>query len=122
MANESRAAQKEGIKPEELANVKPLEAPWFYASAFRVIGTGNDFQLIFQRASPSQNPDGSLNPEVAHVITVAAVTMSPQAIKDLYVLLGGQIEAHEKEFGTIETPFVKSRATRNAKGRTEDEA
>ncbi len=96
--------------PEELAKLKAVEAPVFYASTFRVQGSGNDFNLIFQRAVPMQGEDGSIHPAVGALETVAVVTISPQSLKDLHLLLDGQLNKHEEAFGPIETPYTQRQA------------
>lgn len=96
--------------PEELAKLKAVEAPVFYASTFRIQGSGNDFNLIFQRAVPMQGEDGSIHPAVGALETAAVVTVSPQSLKDLYLLIDGQLKEHEKAFGPIETPYMKRQA------------
>jgi hypothetical protein len=91
---------------DELSKAIPLQAPTFYASAFRILGSGNDFLIIMDRATPLQGQEGSgfmvLQP-------AAMVAVSPGALKDLSIILADQIENHEKQFGEIVTPFTKSR-------------
>lgn len=83
-----------------------MEAPTFYASTFRIQGTGNDFGLIFQRAVTMQQEDGAIHPEIASLGTVAIVNVSPESLKDFHVLIGRQLEEHEKQFGRIVTPYT----------------
>ena len=94
------------LSPEELAGLKPLDVPIVYASSFRLQGSGNDFNLIFQRAIPMQSENG-LHPSVGQLETVAMVTVSPQSLKDIHILIGGQIRLHEQEFGQIKLAAVE---------------
>jgi hypothetical protein len=110
MVDDPKPGQAAEIKPEDVANLRPLEAPRLYASSFQLQGSGNDFNLILQRGSPTQNPDGSIHPAISKLETVAVLTMSPASVKDLHLLLGTQIEHHQQQYGAIETPFTKRRA------------
>lgn len=92
--------------PEEIAKLKVVEVPAFYASTFRIAGSGNDFSLIFQRTVAMQTEDGGIHPTVGSLETVAIVTVSPQSLKDLHLLIGRQVEQQEKEFGRIKTPYT----------------
>jgi len=91
---------------EELAKAGPVSAPSFYASAFRIMGTGNDFVIIMDRAVPLQGQEAT---NYAMLQPVAIVSVSPGALKDLSIVLAEQVEKHEKEFGKIVTHFTKSR-------------
>lgn len=93
--------------PEELLRLKPISSPALYASNFRVQGTGNDFTLVLQRVFPAQTEAGEIFEGVGRLEIVATVTLSPQSAKDLHVLLASQVALHEREFGTIETPYTK---------------
>jgi hypothetical protein len=99
----------EPASAETLVGLKPLTVPEFYASNFHMQGTGNQFTLIMQRAIPMQNADEMIHGTLNKIQIVATVTMSPQTAKDLYLLLGDQIENHEKTFGVLTTPYTKVR-------------
>ncbi len=92
--------------PEELAKLKAAEVPTFYASIFRIQGSGNDFNLIFQRSIPAQREDGSIDPTVALGQNVAVITVGPQSLKDLHILIGRQLKEQEEDFGPIKTPYM----------------
>lgn len=105
------------ISAEALAaehKLTSVTAPVLYASSFRMQGNGNDFNLIFQRGVPAQTADGGIHPEVGRLETVAVVTLSPQSLKDLSLLLAPQVAAYEKEFGEIQTPYIKRLAAKKA--------
>jgi hypothetical protein len=109
MIDDSRAEQ--APEPEAAADLKPLEVPWLYASRFQIQGTGTDFNLILQRSRPLRDADGRPDAKNLELVAVAVLTMSPQATKDLSLVLKGVIERHEADFGgPIETPFTKRRA------------
>lgn len=95
------------LKAEELAKLKVVELPMFYASVFRLLGSGNDFNLICQRSVPVEREDGSIEMAVAVAQTVAVITISPQSLKDLHLLIGQQLEGQEKDFGRIKTQYTK---------------
>lgn len=95
------------LKAEELAKLKVVEVPTFYASVFRLLGSGNDFNLICQRSVPAQREDGSIEMAVALPQTVAVITISPQSLKDLHLLIGRQLKEQEEDFGPIKTQYTK---------------
>jgi hypothetical protein len=45
---------------------------------------------------------------------VAQIDMSTETAKDLAVLLSGQVEVIEKEWGVIETPYTRRKAEEQA--------
>lgn len=96
--------------PEELAKLRAVEAPTFYASGFRLQGSGNDYHLIFQRGSPAQDEAGNIHPTKGKLEIAAVVTVSPQSLKDLYLLIDGILKQHEETYGLIETPYTKRQA------------
>ena len=117
MVSKSKPKPKAKAKPkadeltlEELAKLKAVEAPTFYASTFRIQGSGNDFTLIFQQSVPAQREDGSIEPRVGTVQNVAVVTVSPQSLKDLHIVIERQLKQHEETFGRIKTPYMSSLA------------
>ncbi len=95
------------IKPEELAGLTESEVPTFYASSFRIQGTGTGFAIFAERPAPLEDKDGSIHPGVAKKKAEALIYMSPQTLKDLSILLAKQIEVYEEEFGEINTPYMK---------------
>ena len=56
---------------------------------------------------PAEDETGGIHPTLVRMQTVAVVSISPQALKDLGLLIAGQIKAHEEEFGLIQTPYIK---------------
>ena len=120
MADDPNAAGTEDVEPEETEGLRALEAPWLYASSFRLQGMGNDFILILQRAIPVQGPDGAIQSQRGKLETVAVLTLSPQAAKDLHLLLEGSIASYESQFGRIETQFTKRRAAQQKTGERAD--
>ena len=89
-----------------LKEVKRVDAPLLYASGVMVMGSGNDFTLIFTRSHPIENADGSINPSVMVGDTVAIVSITPQTAKDLLTVLQVNIPQWEAHFGAIKTPFT----------------
>jgi hypothetical protein len=86
---------------------KPMQIPQTYATSVTIAATGNDFSIVFLRNIPVQNEDGSMNLGMAMVLPVMLVSVSPQTLKDLSLLLPGILAAHEEEFGEIVTPYTK---------------
>lgn len=105
----SKGAKSKGakLKAAELAKLKVAEVPTFYASVFRILGSGNDFNLVCQRSVPAQREDGSIEMAVALSQTVAVITISPQSLKDLHLLIGRQLKEQEEDFGPIKTQYTK---------------
>jgi len=101
----------EEIDKELLANVEPLSGTPIYASAFHMQGSGNDFTLIFQNAQPMVDKRSGTVANIAANAAVAIVKVSPQGLKDLYLLIGDQLTQFEKDFGEVVTPFTRARAT-----------
>jgi hypothetical protein len=75
------------------------------ASGFHLMGTGNDFLLLCQRVVPAVLNGKDI---VGLAEPSAVLTISPQALKDLQVLIGKELAKFEKEFGAINTPFTLS--------------
>lgn len=98
-------------KPDEL---RPIEAPHFFASQTYTQSAGNDFTLLFARAKPVATSKEVVAQNIALTEIVGIATMSPQTAKDLAVLLNDTIARYEEEFGKIDTPYLKRRA-KNAK-------
>jgi hypothetical protein len=86
---------------------KPLQLPSFYATSANIAASGNDFTIIFNRNIPLENADGTLNPGLALVMPTVMISLTPQSLKDISLIIPGILEAHEREFGEIVTPFIK---------------
>jgi hypothetical protein len=97
------------LTPEELAKLKPSDVVPVQASAFQLQSTGVDFQLMFQRIRPLTDEKGALHAGVAMAELVAIIGMSPQALKDLSILINNQMKQFEADFGKIETPYTRER-------------
>lgn len=88
-----------------------LSVPEFYGSQIQAFADSNDLTLVFARTVPAL-----LGPVVGGTkLPVVSVHLSPATAKDLYLLVGGLIEAHEKEWGPIETAFTRKSAGKEAK-------
>jgi hypothetical protein len=88
-------------------NLKKIDTPLYYASGVMFLATGNDFTLIFSRARPLLNADGSVNPAAAVSEPVAVVSVTPQTAKDLLLLLQANLPVWEEDFGEIQTVFSR---------------
>jgi hypothetical protein len=104
----SKAVNPEDVlTPEEikeLATLKPSPAPMYYVSAFGVQGGGNDFQILCQRSHVLES-ETAVSPHFARMDTVAILTLSPQGLKDLSLLLPAHVAEYEKRFGEIRTVY-----------------
>jgi hypothetical protein len=105
-------------RPENLDDLKILDAPNFVAQSMSIQGNGNGFLLLFQQRLPLQTPDGALYMKALKNTVVATVTLSPQTLKDLSLVLSDTVGRYEKEFGKIETPYTRRRAANEKSGKT----
>jgi hypothetical protein len=103
MANEKKpATTDDGVEPVEIAPI--------YASTVQVQSTGHDLTLLFRRPRPATTAkrvaEGT-QPDAAVLELVSVLILSPGTAKDLSLLLRHFVERHEKEYGTINTPYTK---------------
>lgn len=84
-----------------------------YAALFGIRVTGTDVTLLLQRsmASVMEMPDGTRQ-ETATPVTVGTVVMSPQAAKDLWILLEESVGAYEREFGALSSDYQRRKANK----------
>jgi hypothetical protein len=90
-----------------LTGVKKVSAPYFYAAGATIMGSGNDFTIIFNRPVPIETAGGGINTTAMVGETVAVVSITPQTAKDLLTMLQINVPAWEAEFGQITTPFTR---------------
>lgn len=90
-----------------IAGVKKVSAPQFYAAGATMMGSGNDFTIIFNRPVPIETADGMINTTAMVGETVAIISVTPQTAKDLLIMLQANVPAWEAEFGVITTPFTR---------------
>ncbi len=79
------------------------------ASSIRLGLVANEFTLIFQRTRPAIEAVGS---EERHLVineAVAVIQLSPQTLKDLSTLVNEKLQEYEKEFGAIDTAYLRRR-------------
>lgn len=93
---------------EEPAGAHPFQLPSLFGSSFNVSWSSNECCLLICRTLPALLPpeDGAVN---AFSAPVAALHMSPQAAKDLCLLLMEGLSRYENDWGALETEFVRSR-------------
>ena len=101
------------LSAEELAKLKPVDAPLLFATSFQHQTTGNEVTILFQRPRPLE--DGLKMASTAKLEVVAGITMSPQSFKDLSIVMGDILTRHEQEFGVLETAYTRRRAEEAAK-------
>lgn len=96
------------LKPGEAPQL--IDAPYFNTSTVEVAATNTDFVFSFSRIHPAHliQPDGARVSAGVNQPT-AILVMSPQAAKELLVVLSDVMAKHEKDNGEIITDFVKAR-------------
>jgi hypothetical protein len=97
----------QGILPKD---VKRVDAPFFYVGAITLMTTGNDFTLVLSRARPIENSDGTVNTQAVTSDPVAVISVTPQTLKDLFLVLTDVIPQYEAQFGELKTLFMMRRA------------
>ena len=91
-------------------DVEPLSAPLFQAGTVALQVIGNEFIIIFQRALRAAQSNRRFVPNLGQNEPVAAVSMAPQLIKDLSLILSEAVREYEEEFGEVQTSYTKHRA------------
>ena len=91
---------------QEIAKLKPIDVEPVFVGGFHIQGTGNDFVIYCQRTRALLNEIGDFTPH-ARRETVAALAVSPQALKDLAILLSLQIAQYEKAYGPVQTDYSR---------------
>jgi hypothetical protein len=101
-------------KPAQGATPQMIQAPIFSVAGVQAFATGNEVSLVFTRTRPGTIAvEGSAEPaQIGIGEPQAIISASPGTAKDLMTVLGDVIDAYEKEFGEIVTPFLKERAAR----------
>lgn len=87
------------------------EAPHIVASTFNTVAAGTEVILQVNLAKP--HFDGDKLGDVAFEPQVY-LHMSPQAAKELMILLKGAIESYEGTFGVLRSPFIDERSKASA--------
>ena len=88
-------------------NVSLINVPIFYTSMMNIFLAGNDATLIFMRPHPAISAEMKEGTALALSEPVAAMQMSMQTLKDLYLAIKLQIEPYEKDFGEIQTTYSR---------------
>ena len=88
------------------SSVKP-PIPEIYASVMHYRWTSNEWTITFKRTPSNFDPSQPI-PEDRYE-PVAVVRMSPQAAKDLYLLLQDGVQKYEKQFGSITTAYSQNK-------------
>ena len=96
------AHEESSLNDKVESRVIPIEPK--PASSIRLLGTGTDFHLVFETKRFFIGDEAAVVNE-----PTAVVVLSPHALKDLAVMSAIAIEAHEREFGEITTPFIQKR-------------
>ena len=99
----------EDLDKKKLATLKPAEAPLFFATSLRLLGTGNEFLMLFQHLLAMQDETGEIFGGAARTQVSAIIAVSPQTLKDISLLINDQIAKYEKDFGELKTPFTQTK-------------
>ena len=89
--------------------MKAVEAPVVHASSSQINIMGNDAVMVLSRWRPAINPSGTA-PSPPIVETTAIIHLSMATMKDLSVTMADAVAAFEKQFGEIQTDFLRRRA------------
>ena len=111
MAREEEARATEAQR-EQAQAARRINAPVIYATQMNAYLAGNDFVVTFARPHPVILEGQQPGQGAAIVEAVGILQLSPQTMKDLYLLTKGQIEQYEKQFGAIETDFSRRLAAK----------
>ena len=88
----------------------PLNVPNYFASSFRLASMGNEILLVIDRAVPMVDEQGVMPVDsVLMMQTVATISLSPGAAKDLALVLSDAVSKHEEQYGKIVTPFSSAK-------------
>lgn len=113
LAGPSERIKTEWFIPTEISpqNIQIVPAPQFYASGVNVQATGTEYVFTFTRMLPAIDQSGK-NPGIGLGTNapVAILSMSPQAVKDMIVVIQPMLAKQEKDFGEIHTPFTQARS------------
>lgn len=84
--------------------ILPLEIPHFWGSAVSIAFHTNDVNFTLSAPHAGTIASGFL----LMTEPVLNFTVSVSTAKDIWLLLGQQLDAHEKKFGTIESDFSRT--------------
>lgn len=84
----------------------PINAPRFQANSFHVMSTPTEISILGLSQVIGQSAAGDM--ELGHM-PVFMLNVSPAVAKELATVIGELIATHEKDFGQIDTPFLRER-------------
>lgn len=115
MAKAASGEGRAGAKPTTMVEVKQqdlqvaelavVDVPAYQASSVQIASTGIDVSFLFSSLRPVLHADGA----GVGLVPAAAVVMSRGAALDLHLALSSVLEVLERDFGPLETPFMKDR-------------
>jgi hypothetical protein len=97
------------VEDIDLRDYSRIDAPIINASIANIQTTGHEYLLMLARARPMQDNSGKGIAPFATQEIVAIVSLSPQFLKDLSIILEGQVKTYEQQFGEIKTPLSLTR-------------
>ncbi len=72
-----------------------------YASVVGVFANSRNFKIQFREFDPVIDDEGKI---VGQALAIdQLVTLAPETAKELSIILNGQIDSYEKQFGVIKT-------------------
>ncbi|WP_341912835.1 hypothetical protein [Ferrovibrio terrae] len=86
----------------------PMAIPEYYASGVQIGAAANTVAVIFSRNVPAPVPDTGDITSVS--VPTVVMHMSIQTLKDLAVLANETVQAIEKQYGVVETDFLRGRS------------
>ncbi len=100
------------ISQDDVKNVQPIGVDPIYAASIAIQSNGNDFTLIFQRLRPATAEVKGIPQHIAISEAVAAITVSPQTLRDFKEIIDDSVRKFEDDFGEIKTVFTRSKTER----------
>ncbi len=94
------------IEHEENVTLESIDVPTYFVGTFQISVTGTEV-LLTCSAPTLLRKVGQFGVHSAKALPQTILQMSPQAAKDLLLLLGPIIAAYEKDWGEIHTPYMR---------------
>ena len=103
------AAEPADASQIKLEEYQDIPAPHFWASQVTLQVASADATFVFQQVTPVLNRASQAVAQFAVAKPVAVLTMSVASAKDLSLVLSDLILNYEKDWGTVETAFMRRR-------------
>ena len=81
--------------------------PYVYVSTVALAATGTDIKLAFSDTEPTPDKNGDIGGGEPRRVGRVVLAMSFHTAKDLRAVIDQAISQLEKDFGTLDTPFLQ---------------